>query len=137
MKKGLSHIISENQSGFLGGRSIHTNIRLVLDLIDCSDIFVERGFIIFLDFYKAFDSVEHPFILEALKHFGFGQKFTNLISIIYTNINSCVSLEQICSRFSANRGIRLAAIVGVGGDTGVKPQHRLRHLCTVLHHYFK
>ncbi len=26
--------------------------------------------------------------------------------------------------------IRLAAIDGVGGDTGVKPQHRLRHLPT-------
>ncbi len=25
---------------------------------------------------------------------------------------------------------RLAAIDGVGGDTGVKPQHRLRHLPT-------
>ncbi len=25
-------------------------------------------------------------------------------------------------------GVRLAAIDGVGGDTGVKPQHRLRHL---------
>ncbi len=107
MKKGLSQIISETQSGFLGGRSIHNNIRLVLDLIDYSDIFVERGFIVFLDFYKAFDSVEHPFILEALKHFGFGQKFTNLISILYNDINSCVSLEHgTCSRFSVKRGIR-------------------------------
>ncbi len=99
MKKGLS--------GFLGGRSIHNNIRLVLDLIDYSDIFVERGFIVFLDFYKAFDSVEHTFILEALKHFGFGQKFTNLISILYNDINSCVALEHgTCSRFSVKRGIR-------------------------------
>lgn len=65
MKKGLSQIISETQSGFLGGRSIHNNIRLVLDLIDYSNIFVEKGFIVFLDFYKAFDSVEHQFILET------------------------------------------------------------------------
>lgn len=79
--------------GIIAARMKHTNIRLVLDLINYTDICVEKGFIIFLDFYKAFDSVEHPFILEALKHFGFGQKFTNLIIILYNDINSCVFLE--------------------------------------------
>lgn len=39
MKKGLTQIISETQSGFLGGRSIHNNIRLVLDLVDYSHLF--------------------------------------------------------------------------------------------------
>lgn len=107
MKKGPSQIISETQSGFLGGRSIHNNIRLVLDLIDYSNIFVEKGFIVFLDFYKAFDSVEHQFILETLTHFGFGQKFRNLIGILYNDINSCVSLEHgTCTRFKVKRGIR-------------------------------
>jgi len=107
MKKCLPQIISETQSGFLAGRSIHNNIRLVLDLIEYSHLFVENGFIVFLDFYKAFDSVEHPFILETLKHFGFGLKFSNLISLLYNDINSCVSLEHgTCSRFAVKRGIR-------------------------------
>ncbi len=30
---------------------------------------------------------------------------------------------------------RLAATDGVGGDTGVKPQHQLRNLPTVPHHH--
>lgn len=67
-------IINKTQSGLLGGRSIHNNIRLVLDLVDYRDIFLENGFILFLDSYKAFDSVEHPLILETLIHFGFGRK---------------------------------------------------------------
>lgn len=62
MKTSLSQIINETQSGFLSGRSIHNNIRLVLDLIDYSHLFLESGFIEFLDFDKAFDSVEHRFI---------------------------------------------------------------------------
>lgn len=28
------------------------------------------GFILFLDFYKAFDTAEHHFILQSLKQFG-------------------------------------------------------------------
>lgn len=60
MKKGLEQIIDETQSGFLSGRSIHNNIRLVLDLIDYSQMLSVQGYILFLDFYKAFDSVEHP-----------------------------------------------------------------------------
>lgn len=107
IKKGVSQIINETQSGFLSGRSIHNNIRLVLDLIDYSDTLIDQGFIIFLDFYKAFDSVEHPFILDTLNYFGFGQKFTNLISVLYSDINSCVSLEHgTCPRFPIKRGIR-------------------------------
>lgn len=107
LKEGLSQLIDETQSGFLNGRSIHNNIRPVLDLIDYSHVLAEEGFILFLDFYKAFDSVEHPFILTTLNYFGFGQKFINLIGMLYKDINSCVALEQgTCPRFQVNRGIR-------------------------------
>lgn len=47
LKKFLHKIISDSQSGFMKGRSIHNNIRLVLDILDYShDI---DGFILFLD----------------------------------------------------------------------------------------
>lgn len=94
LQSGLSSIIAESQSGFMKGRSIHNNIRLVMDLIEYSDLIQDNGFIFFLDFYKAFDSVEHPFILAVLEHFGFGLKFRKLISGLYENINSCVLLSK-------------------------------------------
>jgi len=36
----------------------------------------DGGFILFLDFDKAFDSVKQPFILSTLEHFGI--KFKDL-----------------------------------------------------------
>lgn len=70
-------------------------------------MFDENGFIFFLDFYKAFDSVEHTFIFETLKHLGFGKKFGNFIRILYKDINSSVMLSHgTCSRFNIKRGIR-------------------------------
>lgn len=47
LKEGLCQIISETQSGFMRGRSIHNNVRLVQDLIDYSDHINDDGFILF------------------------------------------------------------------------------------------
>lgn len=107
LKKGIWTTISETQSGFLKGRSIHNNIRLVLDLLDYNYIIQRNGFVLFFDFYKAFDSVEHPFILKTLHHFGFGERFINVIEMLYNGINSSVALKHgTCSRFDIKRGIR-------------------------------
>ena len=36
LKKGISQVVSEIQSGFLNDRSIHNNIRLISDILDYS-----------------------------------------------------------------------------------------------------
>ena len=107
LKEGITQIISKSQSGFIKGRSIHNNIRLVLDLLEYSDCIEDNGFILFLDFCKAFDSIEHPFILDTLHHLGFGPSFCEIINMFYKNINSAVILPcGTCRRFEVNRGIR-------------------------------
>lgn len=53
LKKGLDQIIDDTQSGFMKGRHICNNIRLVLDLIDYNEHIMEDSFILFVDFYKA------------------------------------------------------------------------------------
>ncbi len=54
----------------------------MLDLFQIYSIIVrwfkEVDFLFFLDFYKVFNAIEHPFILKTLKHFGFGLRFINL-----------------------------------------------------------
>ena len=43
-----------------------------------------------MDIEKAFDSMDHSFLMEALKAFGFGETFMKWISIILKNQESCV-----------------------------------------------
>ena len=43
-----------------------------------------------MDVEKAFDSMDHGFLLEVLKRFGFGDNFIDWIRIILTNQESCV-----------------------------------------------
>ncbi len=45
-------------------RLISNNIRLVLDILDYSDLIPDDSFMLFLDFYKAFDSIEFPLFLS-------------------------------------------------------------------------
>jgi hypothetical protein len=48
-KQGLDDIISETQSAFIKGRSIHNCILLVLDIFDYSELMEDDGFMLFLD----------------------------------------------------------------------------------------
>lgn len=103
----LNAIIEETQSGFMTERHITNNIRLVMDILDYSELIDDNGFILILDFYKAFDTVEHQFILQSLKKIGFGNYFTTAIKTMYKNGNSPIKLMGGTSpRVNLFRGIR-------------------------------
>jgi len=48
----------------LKGCYIGNNIRLILDLIDYRHLIADDSFILFIDFYKVFDTVEHSFMFN-------------------------------------------------------------------------
>lgn len=85
MKNVLDFIIDESQSGFTTYRHIANNIRLVLDLTDYADLCNDDSLILFLDFRKAFDTIEHNFMFQALEKFGFGPYFCAAIKNMYKN----------------------------------------------------
>ena len=107
LKVGLGEIIDEEQSGFMTGRSIINNVRLILDLIDYNEYINEDSLVLFVDFYKAFDTVNHQFIVKTLKTFGFGERFIDIIATLYKGCNSSVKLQHGTSpRFNIDRGIK-------------------------------
>lgn len=107
LKIGLSSVISETQSGFMKNCHISSNIRLVLDLIDCADKISSQALILFLDFYQAFDTVEHYFLFKTLEEFGFGATFISAVKMLYKDINSSVLLYPYTTRrFSITRSVR-------------------------------
>uniref|UniRef100_A0A8C2CG96 Reverse transcriptase domain-containing protein n=1 Tax=Cyprinus carpio TaxID=7962 RepID=A0A8C2CG96_CYPCA len=107
LKKGIGEIISETQSAFIKGRSIHSHIRLVLDMLDYNSLIPQTNLLLFLDFFKAFDTLEHSFLFRSLETFGFGPMFCKVISVFYNNIFSSVSLNVGSSpRIQIKRGIR-------------------------------
>lgn len=107
LKTGLSEIINETQTGFMPKRLISCNIRLILDLIDYAHHINSDAIILFLDFYKAFDTIEHKFLFLTLELFGFGEHFIKFVKMIYKDINSSVLLQfDTSNRFPISRGVR-------------------------------
>jgi len=58
------------------------------------------GLAVFLDFEKAFDSIEWNFLFKALDKLDFGPDFKNWIQTFYRNITSCVTNNGYASDFS-------------------------------------
>jgi len=79
----LPKLINSDQTGFLKGRFIGENIRLIDGLINHTAARNIPGLLMFLHFEKAFDSVEWSFIWKTLSSFNF---LPSLISWIKLNL---------------------------------------------------
>ena len=107
LKAVLPKIIHSDQKGFVKNRYIGFNIRQIQDVIDYSEKFKVDGAVLFLDFTKAFDSLEWNFMFETLKKFGFKNDFINWIKTMYTDIKgSILNNGWVSCPFKVFRGIR-------------------------------
>ena len=61
---------------------------MIYDTIDYCKTFQEEGILIILDFFKAFDRIEWPFIEYILNLFNFGENFINYIKLCQRNSKS-------------------------------------------------
>ena len=69
----LPELINEDQTGFMSGRYIGDNLRLIYDMIAYLKEKNLPGLLLNIDFEKAFDSVDWRFMFKVLKAFGFKQ----------------------------------------------------------------
>ena len=79
--KVLISVINSDQTGFLKGRFIGENIRIIEDIINFTDCASKQGLLLFLDFQKAFDSLEWSFIKKSFQYFNFGQSLISWINL--------------------------------------------------------
>ena len=68
LKLILSEVISSDQTCGLPGRSIFSNLRLFRDIIKYAQSKNLKGFFVSLDQEKAFDRVNHDFLIDILKN---------------------------------------------------------------------
>ena len=86
----LPNLIHPDQTGFVKGRYIGENIRLISDVLDLTKDQNIPGILVALDFRKAFDSLEWPFIMRTLDAFNFGSSMKRWISTFYKDIESAI-----------------------------------------------
>ena len=64
-------MIHSNQTGFVKGRFIGEAGRLIIDITDYTKSQNIPGLLLFIDFEKAFDSLDWDFMIKCLDAFGF------------------------------------------------------------------
>ena len=107
IKTVLPDLINNDQTGFIKGKFIGENIRLIDSVIGFAKERNIPGLLLFLDFEKAYDTIEWPFTRKTLRYFGFGDGVNNWMNIFYGNVESCVLHNGWASNFfEIQRGVR-------------------------------
>ena len=86
----VNKLINEDQVGYLKGRNISNILRNTDDVIDYLNMSDKAGYLLALDYCKAFDCYEE-FIIEAFKLFGFGEQFTKWVKTLFSNTFSSIN----------------------------------------------
>ena len=107
IKSVLDKLISKDQTGFLSGRYIGENTRLIYDILHLTENLNIPGLLLIVDFEKAFDSISWKFIMNVLDFFNFGDSIKKWINVFNNDISSMVVQNGFLSDpFSVERGCR-------------------------------
>ena len=99
--------IAERQTAYLKGRLINDNIRAMLatvNLAGCEEDL--KGLLISLDAKKAFDSVDHNYIIKCLEKFGC-KRFVPIFKTLYSELSSDILINgKVVKGFNILRGVK-------------------------------
>ena len=103
----LSSLIHSDQTGFIKGRFIGQNVRLLNDIMEYTEAKNYPGILLFIDFRKAFDTIEWNFLHKCIELYNFGPNIRKWISNLYNNAESGVMNAGFMTKyFKVSRGVR-------------------------------
>ena len=107
LKTTLNKLINNDQTGFIAGRYVGENTRLLYDVMQYAEENNLPGLLLLVDFEKAFDSLSWKFINKVMDFFGFGNSIISWIHVLYKNASLAVTQGgNISSFFNIGRGCR-------------------------------
>ena len=86
----LPDIIHDNQTGFVKNRCIFDNVLLLWEAMALAGRSVSSSAILMLDFEKAYDRVQWPFLENVMRALGLPPKWRNCTSALYRTATSSV-----------------------------------------------
>ena len=107
LREEMSEVIHVDQGYCVPGRLISDNITLIRHVLDVSGSLGMDTALISIDQEKAFDRVEHQYLWQTLRAFGFSPGFIAKIQVLYRDIASILKINGgLASPFNVRRGVR-------------------------------
>jgi hypothetical protein len=105
--KVLNTILSTSQTGYVPGRQVNDNTRLIEEVIENAKRIKEESYLITLDAQKAFDSVDHTYLQDILRKYGFPPEYLAWVKIIYNDLRASVLINGYQSEtFKIGRSVK-------------------------------
>ena len=86
-------ILRKNQAGFRPGRSCAQQIHILRRVLEGFRDYQLPVVVTFIDFKKAFDSINRKVMFAVLRHYGIPEAVVNAISMLYKNSRSAVMVD--------------------------------------------
>nr|KAG5686712.1 hypothetical protein BaRGS_020238 [Batillaria attramentaria] len=112
LKTALDKTLREEQAGFRNDRSCTDHIATMRIIIEQSLEWQTPLHSTFVDFQKAFDSVDREVIWKLMSHYGFPPKFVNIIRQLYEDATCQVIHDgKLTEPFTVRTGVRQGCIL--------------------------
>ena len=112
IKNVLPFLISSNQTAYVKNRFISENGRVISDILEIANTLALESFLATVNIEKAFDSVNHCFLLQILQKFEFGIDFVSWIKMILINQEFCIiNGGKTTKYFQPERGARQGDLI--------------------------
>ncbi|KAH9079086.1 hypothetical protein Ae201684P_000959 [Aphanomyces euteiches] len=98
LQRHIRHIIHPDQQGFIRRSNIQTNIARLDDMLHHIKLHSPSSMVALLDFEKAFDRVDHAYLLRVLRHYGFPETFVDMVRVLYSGRKSRILVNGFLSK---------------------------------------
>ncbi len=94
------------QAGFRTSFSTIDHLHTINQIIEKTNEYGITLHLVFIDYKKAFDSLEHNFLLAALKNQGVPTALVRLIKNLYSNIEARIITDKEGNYFKISKGVK-------------------------------
>ena len=108
-----NQVIDESQAGF---RKQYSTIDNIFTLTSVVQKYLSRPggrfYCIFIDFSKAFDSIQHELLWNTLRRKSISGRFLKVLQSLYKNLKACIRVDDGLSNFfNCNVGTRQGCLI--------------------------
>ena len=112
LRSAVDGSLRDHQAGFRQARSCADQISTLRIIVEQSIKWNSSLYINFVDYQKAFDSLDRPFLWKLLAHYGIPQKFINIIKNCYEGTTCKVIHEgHLSESFEVKTGVKQGCLL--------------------------